>query len=145
NSTSGWNYFGYTNTTHAPDVLFGTHRIGYSWGPAMQYNFPANGEMEITLFFAERGSDVNAVGQRTFNINIEGLNVQSNFDIFAEAGRDAIAKTFYVTVTDGSLDIILDRVVGNPIICGIEINGRESSMNALAANVFDGQIAKAET
>ncbi len=115
----------YSNNTSAPRTVFGPYRIDPLTAnkAAIQYKFPTtNSKYVVNLFFAEPGNIANpAVGKRVFHINIEGNRVLSNFDPFAEAGMNAIQKQFVVNVTDGMLNLILERHLDKPVISGIEI------------------------
>jgi Malectin domain len=75
------------------------------WGN-FTYSFAVpNGYYNVTLKFAEMA--FNGPGQRQFNVAINGNQVLSNFDIFAQAGGAFIAtdQTFPVTVTGGEITI----------------------------------------
>lgn len=70
---------------------------------------PPGGTYRVTLHFAE--TSLNATGN-LFNIIIEGVTRQSNYDIFAAAGGQNRATTlsFDVNPVNGPLDITLQRV-----------------------------------
>ena len=71
------------------------------------------GSYTVELHFAETYN--NAVGQRKFDVFVEGANVLHEFDIAAAAGvNTALIKTFTANVTDGMLNIeIRNGSVGN--------------------------------
>lgn len=102
----------------ATPALYQTCRYG-------SFTYPIsvpNGSYMVTLKFAEIARS--AVGQRTFNVQINGNPVLSNFDIIAAAGAPftAIDKTFPATVNNGVLSI--GFTVGNsdlPMINAIEV------------------------
>ncbi|HHG86274.1 MAG TPA: choice-of-anchor D domain-containing protein, partial [Bacteroidetes bacterium] len=101
------------------DVLYQTER----WGN-FSYNFPVSnaGLYEVRLHFAEIWSGAQSNGVRVFNMALEGNNVLSNYDIFADAGGyTATIKTFQVVVTDGSLDLTVAATANNPKISAIEV------------------------
>ena len=98
------------------DVLFQSERYGMDFN----YNIPlADGAYLIDLYFAEiyHGvNNTNGVDARVFNVDIEGLNVLSDYDIFATADAAngspvgngelyALQETFQMTVSGGTLDI----------------------------------------
>ena len=88
----------------------------------LEYVFTApNSARAVTLKFAE--IYCTAVGQRVFNVNINGQRVLTNFDIFAAAGgaNKAIDKQFPVNVTTGSVVIDLIPVVSNVKISGLSL------------------------
>lgn len=126
NYTGGSTSWSGTNTTGAPNEIFGPFRYSpnYTTGTPMQWNFPAaSGTYEVSLFFAESpyAGGVSTSGARVFSVKIEGVTVLSNFDIYATAGMNAVKKVFQVTVSDGTLDMDFIRVTGNPQVNGIEV------------------------
>ena len=56
-------------------------------------------------------------------MSAQGTTILSNFDVFAAAGanKKAVAKTFTVNVTNGTLSLKFTGVVGNAIVSGIEL------------------------
>ena len=73
------------------------------WG-AFTYTLPApNGSYSVTLKFAETSRPY--VGARQFNVTINGTQVLTNFDVFAQAGGPfrAVDRAFLVNVTDGQI------------------------------------------
>jgi hypothetical protein len=107
------------------DVLYRSER----WG-ASTYNIPvSNGGYKVLLHFAEiyfgaPGGGGGGVGSRRFHVDIEGGRKLTNYDVFAKAGgaAKAITETFYVDVTDGSLNIQLVNVTDNAKISAIEVS-----------------------
>lgn len=81
-----------------------------------------NGNYQVTLKFAEI-YPYNDVGQRVFNVNIEGVQYLTGFDILASAGRyAAIDRQYTVDVTDNALNIEFVRVAsGPPLVSAIEV------------------------
>jgi thermitase len=88
------------------------------------YTFPvANGNYTVILKFAELY--FNAAGQRQFNVALNGTQVLTNFDIFAQAGGEFLAmdRSFPVTVTNGQIQIQFTNGAANyPMVNGIEID-----------------------
>ena len=112
------------NTTSAPDHVLKSVKYEASWTTApLEYNLPvSNGKYTVNLFFAEyEYSGIRSAGQRVFHVSLEKNRVLSNFDVYAVAGKDAIQKSFVVDVTDGSIDLLFERVKNQPIISGIEV------------------------
>jgi len=103
-------------TTDSP--LYQTCR----WG-VFSYAFPVpNGAYTVNLKFAEISRT--AVGQRQFNVAINGAASLSNFDIVAAAGGPmlAIDKAFPVTVANGQILIQFTQGAADmPLINAIEI------------------------
>ncbi len=99
--------------------LYQTERYG---GNSFQYSFAVpNGTYTVNLKFAE--IYVAGIGQRIFNVFINGQSVLSNFDIVAQAGGADVAldKSFTTNVTNGQINIQFGAVVNNAKIDGIEI------------------------
>ncbi len=110
--------FNAVNTTDAPNQLYSVYRYVQNNVP-MQYNFPvSSGYYKVKLYFWAR---VTGVGQRVMNVKLEGTQMLTNFDVYAEGGNNPIMKTLYVNVTDGILDLDIVRVTGNSVISGVEI------------------------
>ena len=98
-------------------TLYQTERYGKTFA----YNIPlANGNYDVTLKFAE--IYWNAPGQRVFNVSMQGTQVISNLDIYAQAGKNtAYDVTVPASVTNGTLNISFTTVVDNAKISAIEI------------------------
>jgi hypothetical protein len=113
------------NTSHvanpAPQAVYQTNRFGN-----FTYTIPgftAGARYIVDLHFAE--TFWTAPGQRLFNVLINGIQVLTNYDIFASAGGEFIAtvESFAVTA-DSTGTITLQFVPGaadNPQVNGIEI------------------------
>ena len=85
------------------------------------YNIPvSNGSKYVILKFAE--IYFNTVGARIFNVNINGVRVISNLDIFKEVGfAKPLDLSFPVSVTNNNINIEFIPVVQNPKVSGIEV------------------------
>ena len=79
------------------------------------------GEYMVRLYFAEP-ENVEA-GQRVFDVAIEGKRVLSNFDIAQHAGSEGsgIVREFRAIKVAGSLKLTLNPLIGQSVICGIEV------------------------
>lgn len=91
------------------------------WGKDFSYAATvANGSYTLKLHFAE--PTMTASNRRVFSVQAQGQTVLSNFDIFKEAGlKNAIVKTFDVTVTNGQLNVRFFASVDNALIGSIEL------------------------
>lgn len=116
---------GATNSTTAAipvtinDTLYQSWRYGN-----MSYSIPmANGNYSVTLKFSDWYTKV---GQRVFNVAMQGVTVLSNFDIFAKAGGtlNPYDVTIPVTVSNGTLTIKFTNVVDNAKINAIVVKTR---------------------
>jgi len=131
-STVSATYAGAINMTHAsltgltyvPMAMFQTQRFDPVGGTEMMWNFPvtAGQTYKVRLFFAETFH--NAANLRRFNVNIEGVAVLTNFDIFTTAGgKDkGIMQEFTIPMADGNLDLdFIHGALDNPAVRGIEV------------------------
>jgi len=112
-----WTTVDYIGNTSTP-ALYQSSRYGQF---AYTVTVP-NGAYNVTLKFAE--ISLYGVGQRTFNVAINGSPVLTNFDIFAQTGGIYIAidKTFPVTVSNGQIVIQFSNGTANsPIVNAIQI------------------------
>ncbi|HXH18548.1 MAG TPA: Ig-like domain-containing protein [Chitinophagales bacterium] len=100
------------------DLVYKTERYGN-----FNYDIPVpNGDYQVSLHFAEVWSGGQAVGARVFHVDIEGVRVLNNYDIFARAGGyAAVIERFIMTVLDGHLNIAFTKVVNNAKVCAIEV------------------------
>ncbi len=87
---------------------------------AYQFALP-DGAYQVTFKFAELWAS--AVGRRKFAVDLNGVRVLNDFDIFAAAGGryKAIDRSFSASVTGGKLLIRFTGQVGNALINAIEV------------------------
>ncbi|MCP5098633.1 MAG: choice-of-anchor D domain-containing protein, partial [Chloroflexi bacterium] len=80
-----------------------------------------NGDYNVTLHFMEPWQD--AVGERIFDVSMEGAVVLDDYDIYAVAGAryTAVTETIAVNVTDGTLDIDFDLVSRYSMVAAISV------------------------
>lgn len=107
-------------TTTIPE----TGRVWDMWreGSAFSYQIPkANGTYTVTLGFLEPSAT--AAGQRVFNVDANGVRQITNLDVFATAGgkNTAIARSFPVTVSNGTLTLNFTGVVGKAVLSNIAV------------------------
>jgi hypothetical protein len=117
------------------DRLYQSERYGN-----FSYKIPvANGDYLVTLKFAELYWS--QVGQRVFNVSMEGKVVLSNLDLVAKVGpKAAYNVTLPVTVTDGVLTIGFQSVVNNAKVSAIRVEPKSVSVSApLNVRVVSGQ------
>jgi len=107
-------------TNPAPQAVYQSQRYG-------NFTYTATGltpgaSYSVRLDFAE--IYWNSAGQRVFNVTINGTQVLTDFDIFAQAGgKDkALAETFTATAdASGAITIGFISVKNNAAVNGIEI------------------------
>lgn len=127
---AGWGYIDASPLGDSADVggnISGTEDdtiyITERWGmDTYRFTVP-NGTYDVRLHFAEVFDQVNTSGERVFDIEIEGILVLDDLDVFDEAGfRSALVKEINdVVVSDSRLDIDFLAGVENPMIKGIEV------------------------
>jgi hypothetical protein len=110
--------------TSTPQAIFSTERWSPDDSPNMQWDIPAPVGHSITVrLYLSNGCDcTEQVGQRQFNVNVEGGPVElSSYDIVADVGDQVGTMKSYNFTSDGNVDIDFSHVVENPLINGIEI------------------------
>jgi hypothetical protein len=102
-----------------PQAIFSTERWGgHSW----DFPAPNNANLEVRLYFANGCSCTENPGQRVFDVNIDGGDVElDDYDIVQAVGDQTGTMRSYKVVSDGNVDIDLTNVVENPLLNGIEI------------------------
>lgn len=119
------------------DTVYVTERYDDS-----SYAIPVeNGTYTVYFNFSETYHD--AVGERVFNVVIEGQTRLANVDIFATVGFNAamIENVAGIVVNDGTLNIAFNEVTAHPKITGIVIY-KESTVKTHAATgkeIFDAK------
>lgn len=101
----------------ADDTLYQTTRDG-----AFSYALPVpNGRYRVQLLLSDNTST--AAGQRVFNVTAEGSTRLSNVDPYALAGggKKATSKSFYLNVTDGTLNVATVAGTGTPTVAAIRV------------------------
>jgi hypothetical protein len=135
------------------DALYQTERYGDPFG----YDVPVeNGTYQVTLEFAEiyqgvssndapGGDDGSNVGDRVFGVSIEGEQVLTDYDIFAEVGPlTATNETFTVEVTDGTLNLDFAASNDNAKVSAIEVAAVDGSSGDDSGSGGDGGTGAAD-
>lgn len=106
-----------------PDSVYYYERnLGMSTSDSLQWDFPitAGREVKVNLFFSENYHTM--AGQRVFDIVIDGVVVQNDYDVLVDAGGENIGvMKSYTIVTDQNIDLDFVAVVERPMVNGIEI------------------------
>lgn len=106
-----------------PAALFQSMRYDVSGGQDMTWTMPVNGVKTYTvrLYFAE--TYWTTVGQRVFDVYINGTPVLTGFDIVAAAGgpKRGIVKTFTVTTGQPIVIVFGRTAINNPLVSAIEV------------------------
>jgi PKD repeat protein len=135
-----------------PNAIFDSERYDPNGGSDMQWAFPATAgrHLEVRLYFANRCTCTQSVGQRKFNVSIDNVTKLSNFDIVQDTGGTNIGemKSFLVT-SDGSVNINFTHVTENPLVNGIEIIDKDVVLNGTPDDIkvrsFDGTTSGTTT
>jgi hypothetical protein len=111
---------------------------------------PSGAQVQVRLYFANRYPGTAGVGQRVFNVGINGSTVLPNYDIVADVGNDTGTVKSFSGLTasgDGNLHVDFTPVVENPLINGIELVRTDlpapppTAAGALIEHNFDGTAA----
>jgi len=134
-----------------PSAVFSTERWDPGGGSEMQWDFPvaAGTDVTVRLYFANRCSCTSHVGDRKFDVTVEGTKVLSSYDIVADVGTDTgTMKSFDVT-SDGTVTVLFGHVKENPLVNAIELIDRDATpvtpppATFLRHRSFDGATAGA--
>jgi beta-glucanase (GH16 family) len=123
----------------APQAVYQAERYGN-----MTYTFPgliSGVTYKVRLHSAETYWD--AVGERRFNVTINGTQVLSNFDIIAAAGapNKAVIHEFNTVANGGQIVVQYSTVTDNARASGIEIIlPKPAAPAGLAASASDAQV-----
>ena len=112
-----------SNDDRAPRALFDTERWDPGSDPEMVWSFPAQvgSNLEVRLYLANRYAGTSQVGQRIFDVSIDGELVLPELDLVDAYGHDVGAMESFTVTSDGSVDIEFAHIADNPLINGIEI------------------------
>ncbi len=113
----------------APDAVFQSWRYDHRGGENLRYGFAVSpGKYRVDLYFTEPSKD--AIGERVFDIRLEGATVLSSFDIYAEtgAGATAVGRSFVVE-SDSTLDVELVNQTGVAILQAIRVSNASSDID----------------
>lgn len=120
--TAGGSYSTTSSIADTPDpTLYQSERYATFAQGDLHYSFPLDpGNYLVRLHFAE--IYYTTTGKRVFGINLEGQTFYDSVDLVAEAGPfTAHIKDAILAVTDGTLNIEIERFVQNPKISAIEV------------------------
>lgn len=105
-----------------PQSVFQTRRWDPQRGGDMRWAFPVDpGRWQVNLYFAETNPNAWSVGERLFDVSIEGRAVLTRFDIYALVGANRGLVTDFTVEADNVLEIAFDDIQRRPIVSGIEL------------------------
>jgi fibronectin type 3 domain-containing protein len=122
----------------------------YANSPGFSYNIVGltpGATYTVRLHFVE--PTLFGVGQRVFNVTLNGAAFLTNFDIYAaagNAGNKAVAEVATATAdANGQISIGFSNITNDPLVCAIEIFSTTpvqapSAPTNLAASVNVGQV-----
>lgn len=112
-----------TVPSSTPRAIFESERWDPGTLPELQWDFPvaAGTDVEVRLYLSNRCDCTDQVGERSFNVDIDGQRRLSSYDLVADVGDDVGTMKSYDITSDGNVDIDFGHVVENPLVNGIEI------------------------
>jgi PKD repeat protein len=109
-----------------PRAIFDTERWdpgSHNDGDEMHWALPvpAGDTVDVRLYFANRCGCTSGVGQRVFDVAVNGSTLLDHYDIVSAVGDQTGTMRDTVVTSDGEIDIDLSHETENPLINGIEI------------------------
>ena len=127
--------------------LFGQERYDPGSAPEMEFSIPiANGTYTVNLFLGNSFIGTDQVGERVFDIIIEGAVVEDNLDLITNFGHQVAGMLSYqATINDGILNIAFGHEVENPLVNAIEVisdgaGANQAPVAVATANPTSGDI-----
>jgi PKD repeat protein len=132
-----------------PTTIFSTEAWDPAGGTDLIWSFPVpvGTPLQVRLYFANRSTSTSQVGQRRFNVAIDGVSFLSNFDIVAAAGHNVGTMRSKNITSDGTVNISFGRLTSNPLVNAVEIVRTDlpaSTTDALTHRTFTGTTAGAQ-
>ena len=134
-----------------PSSVFSTDRSDPSAAPEMQWDFtaPVGANLSVRLYLANQCQCTRSVGQRRFDVSIDGQNKLSNYDIVADVGNRVGTMKQFAVVSDGNVDIDFGHRTNDPLVNAIEIINNDAapapSSDTAVRRTFTGASATAPT
>ncbi len=113
----------------APAALYLSERWDPGNGPEMEWNFPvtAGTPLTVRLYLGNQCTCTDNVGERVFDVSLDGTEVLSDVDMVAAHGhRVGYVESFDVTADADGVDIDFAHQVENPLVNAIEIIDRSA-------------------
>ena len=117
---------------NTPEDMFRTERYDVDTTTDMVWRFPVAQDADhlVRLYFAEGFSGAQAVGERVFDVYINGATVLTGYDTYAEVGGyTGQAKEFFVTTTTEEMITVTftNPQSRSPRVMGLEVLSSEPS------------------
>ncbi|WP_437371980.1 malectin domain-containing carbohydrate-binding protein, partial [Maribacter litoralis] len=139
-------YTSEVNQTTTPSEIFDTERYNTSTSTNINYSFPVNveGNYEVRLYMANGWDGTSDVGERIFDVSIEGIYYQKlkNIDLSGTYGhKTGVVISHILNVIDGSIDISFENVgPENPLLNGIEILEASNQETPIYLGLIENQL-----
>ena len=116
-----------------PEQIWDTERWDQPGGDEMQYEFdvPSGQQVEVRLYFYDGCSCTSNVGDRVFDVSVDGQTLLEDFDVIETYGDQTGAMESVTVVSDGTVDVDFGHVTENPQINAIEIVSAEPQSDTL--------------
>ena len=139
---------------HVPMALFAKERWDPAAAPEMALSFGAGalgsplpaGQYAVRVFLGDGYGRTAQVGDRVFDITVEGQTLAEDFDAVARWGHGVGGMLEWTgTVSDGAVDIGFAHEVNNPQVNGVEIVrlGTAPASKAPVVSVLGASLAEA--
>jgi PKD repeat protein len=106
-----------------PKAIFTDERFDPLASPEMTWHFsvPAGSPVEVRLYFVNQDPATQSPEVRVFDITVDGVVVQTKYDIAKDVGHRVGTMLPFGVTSDGSVDISFVHHLSDPTISGIEI------------------------
>ncbi|WP_242528046.1 PKD domain-containing protein [Allomuricauda sp. CAU 1633] len=103
--------------------IFNEERYDLAAAPEMEYVLTVeNGDYMVNLYMGNSFDGTGTIGDRVFDIFIEGALVENDLDLVERFGQQVGGMISYpATVNDGGLNISFGHVTENPLVNAIEV------------------------
>lgn len=106
-----------------PPSVFNSERYNANSSATMKWDFPvpANEEVIVRLYFANRYEGTSAPGERVFSVRLEGQTILDSYDISGDVGHNVGTVKEVPIASDGTINLEWIHGTENPLINAIEI------------------------
>ena len=83
---------------------------------------PAGTQIQVRLYFANRSTSTDDLGERVFDVDLDGATVLDDLDLSGSVGHNIATMRSFDITSDGSVTVLFRHgAANNPMINGIEI------------------------
>jgi hypothetical protein len=97
----------------------GTTDATLRYGVAFRYKLPAKGPQVLTLRFRE--PTVTGIGQRRFSVYANHQPIISGLDLWVEAGRDLLERSYVVVPSGGFVELRFETQIRSAVVSSITL------------------------